>query len=77
MERGENRRQPRPVEKEQRKIAARRPIARGPLNPEASTRKRRRVSSVSRPRFISGGSVSEARLGVKCLQVVWSGTRKT
>ena len=49
-----------------------RPIARGvpSLNPEAATRKRGVFPSVSRPRFISGGSVSEARLGVKCLQVV-------
>ena len=50
-----------------------RPIARGggpSLNPEAATCKRDVFPSVSRPRFISGGSVSEARLGVKCLQVV-------
>lgn len=69
MERGENRRQPRPVKGEQRKIAIPRPI-RDQLNPGRRRLEMRRISSVSGPRFISDGSVSEARLGVKCLQVV-------
>lgn len=53
-------------------------LLRDPLNPEVATRKGRererdaRVSSVSRPRFISVGSVSEARL--RC-QVVASGLK--
>lgn len=39
VERGENRRRPRPIEEEQRKIVAGPPIACGLLNQEAATRK--------------------------------------
>lgn len=70
MERGENRRQPRPGEERTKKNRGTPADCSRPVESGSRHSKRRRVSSVSRPRFISGGSVSEARLGVKWLQVV-------
>lgn len=80
VERGENRRQPRPGwKKEEQKEKSLSPIAPRPI--ESGSRhskgkrereRRARFERVSRPRFISVGSVSEARL--RC-QVVASGLK--